>query len=691
MLKTEIPEGYSVNSSTQADASEGLYDQFFLKDSIQTVEIIIDENNLNYLLQNAADEPSVLTDSVTIGGETVCYTGLKTKGNYTLSHSFTDNAGSDRFSFTVNFGKYVKKSEYGETQNFYGVSKISFNNFFFDKTMMKEFMALTLMAEMGLPTPQFGLAKLYINGEYYGVYFMVESYDTSILEQYYNVDDDELGEYMAKPTSTLVYDDLLDDASPLWEEDDEMYEEIEDILPDVMAWVKQLNQLSEGKDFDGNSIDVNSDEYLELLAEIMDIDEVVRYFAAHSFLVQMDSMFTNSQNYGLYIGNDGVALLIPWDYDLSFGCYYPSDAETTANYNIDIMYKSENSNNRTTDSICSAYEDYPLFHVIYQNESLRELYHTYLLDCSKIAALGGTTSFGETYDPAYLYSFIKALKSDLTDAASEELASNVYYMNNISQPSGVKNGLTDLGKIIAMRAIGVAAQVTGIDATVCGEGCDLSNLGNGASGWNSTSGDLITIDYSTGIYAIANYGESTGNTGGGGPFDMRRNTGTSPTLTAIELTTSNVNYNSIVANFDEDDCVIVYQLNTTGDAESSYSLSIPLASAFAEAEGEILFYSYSGGELGELTMTVSENIYTTVLDSLSNIVIVQKGGNALSNPEKYSTTESDDADTSFTTSPAMLYTIVAVALVAILATVTVLVIKKRRKSTNEIIEDTENT
>ena len=130
MLNNTPPADYAVNEATQGHAETGDYSAYFLEEELQEVYITIGENNLNYLLQNAADEPYVMADSVTIGDATVQYCGLKTKGSYTLAHAASDNAGSDRFSFTVNFGKYIKKKEYGQKQNFFGCNKISFNNNF---------------------------------------------------------------------------------------------------------------------------------------------------------------------------------------------------------------------------------------------------------------------------------------------------------------------------------------------------------------------------------------------------------------------------------------------------------------------------------------------------------------------------------------------------------------------------------
>ncbi|MBQ7942786.1 MAG: CotH kinase family protein [Lachnospiraceae bacterium] len=625
MLNNTPPADYTVNPSTQADAMLGEYNKYFLEDSIQTVSIEIDENNLNYLLQNATAAPSVMTTSVTIGDVTLGYCGLKTKGNYTLEHSYTDNYGSDRFSFTINFGKYVKKADYGQTQNFFGANKISFNNFFFDKSMMKEFFSLKLMDEMGLPTPQYGLAKLYINGEYYGVYAMIEAFDESILEQYYQVDDDDLSSYLCKPSGTnLIYEELLEDDAPLWAYDEETYADVEDMLPTVMDWVRKLNCLSAGTDFEGNEIDVNSESYLELLNQIMDVDSAVRYFATHSWLCQMDDMFVNKQNYGLYIDEDGKCLLMPWDYDLSFGCYFPSNAESTANYDIEVMYSrnvrpgADGTANKEFST--KTYAKYPIFNVIYQNDALMEQYRGYMKECSKIAALGGTIEHtGKSYNPGYFNSYIETMEEEIYEAAAEDLAENVYYMNWTNQPNDVKSALPNLSRIIAMRSVGVYEQVERTGATVCGEGCDLSTLGNAGRGKNSTSGLLSVVDSATGIFVTAEYAEAA-----------KGSRANSPMLVLDELEAEDGYYQDIQAQLGatEEDSLVVYGMNTWVKPESDYTLHIPLAQAYMEAEGEIKFFSYDSNSktLTEISMTTEDNLYTGVADSIKYIVIYQEGG-----------------------------------------------------------------
>lgn len=606
---TDVPPAdYHVNPATQADAKEGRYNAYFLDTELQTVSIDIDQDNLNYLLQNADQEPYVMTTSVTIGDTTLGWCGLRTKGNYTLWHAYADNPGSDRFSFTVNFGKYITKADYGEKQNFYGCEKISFNNFFFDKSMMKEFFALKLMDEMGLPTPQYGLAKLYINGDYYGVYFMVEALDETILEQHWNLDSKQISDYLVKPTGTkLQYNDVAKNQACLWEYDEETYQDVEAMLPTVMEWVRRLNKLSNGTDFNGNAIDINGGEYLELLEKVLDLDEVVKYFAVASWLCQTDNMFVNQQNFGLYISEAGVATLLPWDYDLSFGCYYPSTAEATANYPLDVMYQLDRRRN-TDEKAASTrlYAQYPLFNVIYQNDALMEQYHGYMAECSQIAALGGTVaSTGKTYDPGYFNSYIEAMEEVLLEAASEELADNVYYMNGISQPKDVEEALPNLAKIIAMRSVGVWTQVQGLDATVSGAGCDLSTLGNALQGDASNSGTLTTVDAATGIFATGEY------SGGQRKF--------SPSLKITALNREDKVYQEVKSSFALWDTLLLFETATTAKASGGYTLTIPLAQEYAD--GDVEFFSYHNGQLTKLDMTRAGNLFTGTTESLDYIVV----------------------------------------------------------------------
>ena len=407
----EDDEKYEINSDTQGKAKEGTYAKLFNKETIQDVKISIDENNWNYLLQNAIDKPTVLASSVSIGDDTVKYVGIKTKGNLTLKEVW--NSSSDRFSFTINFGKYINTDNgYTDKQNLYGLRKVALNNIYGDATLMKEYLSYELMTKMGIPTPEYSLVNLYINDEFYGVYMMVESIDSSLTQRTLG----EKSDYLVKPESSggdLIYDNSLDEyinddgefdfssiiydnsgniiypndkSNPLykynglWENDEDTFEDIVDMLPTIFKWMKTLNEL--------NNIDnPNTDDYKLALEEIIDVDGLIRYFAVNTYLVNLDSYQSEKmQNYALYINETGEATIIPWDYNYSFGVYGLGSASDVINFDI------------YNPVINTTLKDRPLLNVILQNDEYKVLYKKYLNDITIIASEGGTTSDGDTYE-----------------------------------------------------------------------------------------------------------------------------------------------------------------------------------------------------------------------------------------------------------------------------------------------------
>lgn len=488
MLFTEddIPDSYDVNNETQGKASSGAYTSLFNDESVENVYIDINENNWNYMLQNAIDKPNVLTNSVTIGGQTVQYASIKTKGNLTLSSVW--NSDSDRFSFTVNFGKYIKKKNgYSANQNLYGLSKVSFNNIYGDSTLMKEYLSYKLMTEMGIPTPCYSLVNLYVNGEFYGVYMMVESVDSALTQRTLN----EKSDYLVKPESSggdLVYDSSLDQyyneetgefeftssdyptdsSNPLykynglWENDEDTFNDIYDSLSTVFKWMKTLNELS-------NSENPNTEEYKEQLESIMDVDNVIRYFAVNTYLVNLDSYQSEKmQNYALYINDEGYMHILPWDYNYSFGAYGVSNASAMINFNI------------YNPLVNCTLDERPLLNVILQNDEYKALYESYLNDCCTIASEGGTTSDGTTYSENNFENIINSYKTQLTENYSNDPTA-FYTVDQYTTAS------TLLSELIAQRSEAVLKQLSG-DTEEVSTDINLNLLGNVVGGSGNMPG-----------------------------------------------------------------------------------------------------------------------------------------------------------------------------------------------------------
>ena len=73
----------------------------------------------------------------------------------------------------------------------------------------------------------------------------------------------------------------------------------------------------------------------ENIENVVDIEQVLRYFVVHNYVVNDDS-YTGSMihNYYLY-EEDGQLAMIPWDYNLAFGTFQGANASSSVNDSID--------------------------------------------------------------------------------------------------------------------------------------------------------------------------------------------------------------------------------------------------------------------------------------------------------------------------------------------------------------------
>ncbi|MCF0238821.1 MAG: CotH kinase family protein [Sphaerochaetaceae bacterium] len=71
------------------------------------------------------------------------------------------------------------------------------------------------------------------------------------------------------------------------------------------------------------------------LENILDIDEVLRYFVVHNFVCNGDS-YTGTMIHNYYLHEkDSKLAMIPWDYNLAFGTFQGGNASSTVNSSID--------------------------------------------------------------------------------------------------------------------------------------------------------------------------------------------------------------------------------------------------------------------------------------------------------------------------------------------------------------------
>jgi len=276
------------NVGIETKNSEFSYENIvFNSNKVTTVDIEIAEEDWADMLENASAEELKQAD-ITVNGKKVENVAIRTKGN--LSLRSVVNSDSDRYSLKIDFDYY------DDTKSLYGLKKLNLNNNYSDSTLMREYISYELMEQMGLPTPAHSYMYVTVNGEERGLFLGVEAVDETFLANNYGSNDG----FLFKPDGTgsdLKYiSDDIEDYTGIGLKTNEG-------TINQSKLVEMLDAINNGGDIE----------------KYIDVDEMLRYFAVNTALVNLDSYQGNMKhNYYLYEQN-GVFSIIPWDYNMSFG------------------------------------------------------------------------------------------------------------------------------------------------------------------------------------------------------------------------------------------------------------------------------------------------------------------------------------------------------------------------------------
>lgn len=367
----------------------GYETRLFHEDRVHTIDIVM--KDWDGFLENCENEEYVMCN-VVIDGEAFKNIGIRAKGNTSLSN--VSQLDSDRYSFKLEF------DQYDSTKSYHGLDKLSLNNLIQDSTMMKDFLVYQMMREFGVDAPLCSFVYITVNGEDWGLYLAVEGVEDSFLQRNYGKDSGELykpdslsfgggrgngkdfdmggmgGAGAFAPGSMgggMTPPDRMEQGGGIMPPDDMG-------SSDVKLQYIDDNPSSYSNIFDNAKTDIDADDQTRLIEALkilssgenlenaVNIEEVIRYFVVHNFVVNGDS-YTGSMihNYYLY-EKDGLLSMIPWDYNLAFGIFSGSDATKAVNEPIDSPVSG------------GSMEDRPMIAWIFADEKYTEMYHEYFAE-----------------------------------------------------------------------------------------------------------------------------------------------------------------------------------------------------------------------------------------------------------------------------------------------------------------------
>lgn len=235
--------------------------------------------------------------SVTIDSTSLDSVGIRIKGFFSAS------TNGKKKPLKIDFNEYLPEQEYE------GLKKLNLQNSFEDPSSMRDMLAYNIFNTEGIHASKSAYARVYINGEYWGLYLMVEQIDKTFLEERFGDDSGNL--YKSMSNGHLVYNGSSNDSYT--EYIGLKTNETENDWSRFIDFVEVLNRIYLK----------SNKEYITEIANIFNVNTYLKILAIDILLLNWDSYYAHGRNF--YIYDNPVQQKfewIPWDYNLAFSDSY---------------------------------------------------------------------------------------------------------------------------------------------------------------------------------------------------------------------------------------------------------------------------------------------------------------------------------------------------------------------------------
>lgn len=285
----------------------------FEKDTLHEIHLTLPAADWQRL-KREVEQNTWFTADFRWNGEHVPSVGLRSRGGQW-------SRDEKKPGLKIEFGRHVKN------QRFQGLDSLALDNNSQDPTHLSEFLASQVFARHGIPAPRVAHARLLVNGEYAGLYSVIEPIDKAFLASRFAAADGDLYEYQ-------------------WREE-WRFEQRRSYAPELFE--PRTNK----KTFDAAAVSrlmaaIQGGKSAEIGAHL-GLERAVRYIAVENALGEIDGLLGESGVNNVYLYRaPGGFLFLPWDKDSSF--------------------------RDPAHSIWKSHGDFLLSRALFESDELRELY-----------------------------------------------------------------------------------------------------------------------------------------------------------------------------------------------------------------------------------------------------------------------------------------------------------------------------
>jgi len=290
--------------------SEPAYWELFSADAFPTFEITLPPESVTALTDDGEIyQPGTLR----YGAIEIQNVGVRIKGRASLQ------GFDEKPSFKI------KMNEFVSGQRLLGLKRLTLNNMVQDPSMVRERLGYTVFRAAGVPAPLCNHARVYVNGEYYGLYANVQSLDEVFVGEHWT------------PSPGNLYDITNAEYHIDFERERPSFLNANPAPTETKFELETNKAINDTSDLtaliDAVSVSANRDFLTEVEA-VLDLDEVLAMGAVQAVISDWDGYFGARNNYKAYheLSQDRF-LLFPWGIDQTFGIQ--DDVYSKLDYRID--------------------------------------------------------------------------------------------------------------------------------------------------------------------------------------------------------------------------------------------------------------------------------------------------------------------------------------------------------------------
>lgn len=275
-------------------------DDLFNGATLQTVEVTMHSHDWESLHTNFTSNDYYPAD--------VSWNGLRVRNVGIRSRGLGSRSGL-KPGLEVNFAHYSSRGE------FLGLRALVLDNLTTDPSMIRERVAMAFLRRVGVPAPREAHAQLYVNGQFAGLYALVEPIDATFVQRAIGDSSGTLYEYhWLQPFYATYPGDNLDVYRPMLEARTQQLKSTFDLYDPIRELFRAINQAPD-------------DSFRESVGTYLDFDSTIRLIAAETFMAEWDGVLGYAGMNNFYLYRDGVTgrtRMFPWDADHSlYAATYP--------------------------------------------------------------------------------------------------------------------------------------------------------------------------------------------------------------------------------------------------------------------------------------------------------------------------------------------------------------------------------